>query len=192
MHDLIIRNSLIIDGTGSPPKEGDIAIDRDRIAAIGKISEKGKQEIDGKGAVATPGFIDVHGHSDYFLFLVPTYASKIQQGITTEIGGNCGYAAAPIWGPAAESRQVEYYERYKLKTDWHHLSEYFSRLQGAGISANYTQLIGHNTLRESISGVTDRPLTANEMLQMSSAIEQGFKEGAIGVSTGLIYPPACY
>lgn len=192
MKNLILRNSVILDGTGRAKFEGDIAIQDGLITKIGKIPDKALKEIDLNGAYVTPGFIDVHGHSDYFLFLVPTYASKIQQGITTEVGGNCGYSAAPIWGPAAEAREIEYYERYKLKTDWHHLSEYFSKLRDLKISVNYSHLIGHNTIRESISGVNDKALSANEMLQMTSTINLALKEGAVGVSTGLIYPPACY
>ena len=192
MYNLIFRNSLIVDGTGNPKYEGDIAIEDGLIKKIGKISEKGTREIDLKGAMVAPGFVDVHGHSDYFLFLVPTYASKIQQGITTEIGGNCGYSAAPIWGTAAESREKEYYQRYKLTLNWHHLSEYFSKLRDLKISSNYSQLIGHNTIRESISGINDKALSANEMIQMTTTINYALKEGGIGVSTGLIYPPACY
>lgn len=192
MYSLIFRNSLILDGTGNPGFEADVAIKDGVIAKIGKVSEKGLQEINLKGAMIAPGFIDVHGHSDYFLFLVPTYASKIQQGITTEVGGNCGYSAAPIWGTAAESRQKEYYQQYKLKLNWHHLAEYFTKLRELKISANYSHLIGHNTIRESISGINDKALSANEMIQMTSSINHALKEGGIGVSTGLIYPPACY
>lgn len=192
MFSLVLRNSLIIDGTGNSRFDGDIAIDKGVIVEIGKVSQRGVKEIDLKGAMVSPGFIDVHGHSDYFLFLVPTYASKIQQGITTEVGGNCGYSAAPIWGTAASSRKKEYYERYRLKTDWHYLAEYFAELRDLKISVNYAQLIGHNTIRESISGVTDKKLSTNELTQMTSAINHALKEGAIGVSTGLIYPPACY
>ncbi|MBI3017648.1 MAG: amidohydrolase family protein, partial [Deltaproteobacteria bacterium] len=154
--------------------------------------EKAKKEIQAKNLILCPGFIDIHSHSDYFLLINPTADSKITQGVTTEIGGNCGYAAAPIWGEAKERREEEYQKYYKLKLGWSKLKDYFQRLEKERIALNYGQLIGHNTLRQSAMGSLNRPATPQEIAKMIEGLKEGMKEGAVGLSTGLIYPPACY
>ncbi len=192
MLDLVIKNAVIYDGTGGESFKGSVGISGDKIVVVGNATQDAKKTIDGTGLVLSPGFIDIHSHSDYFLLINPGADSKVTQGVTTEIGGNCGYAAAPIWGEAKKRREAEYFKHYKLKLGWKHLNEYLDRLENKGIGVNYGQLIGHNTLRSSAMGEANRAPTKKELLQMVKAVHEGMSEGAFGVSTGLIYPPACF
>jgi N-acyl-D-aspartate/D-glutamate deacylase len=116
----------------------------------------------------------------------------VLQGVTCEIGGNCGYAAAPIWGPWWEDRASTYREVYGLEHPWRDVGAYFRRLLDPGISINFGLLVGHNTLRGSAMGGADRAATAEEMQAMVAALERGMDEGALGLSTGLVYSPACF
>ena len=187
--DILIRGAQVFDGGGDPPLEADIAIRGDRIVGVGRgvASPSARRVIDARGLAASPGFVDIHGHSDYHLLLTPTAESAVLQGVTCEIGGNCGYAAAPIWGSWWEDRARSYREVYGLDHPWRDVSSYFHRLLDAGISINFGLLIGHNTLRGSAMGGADRSATASEMQAMVGALERGMDEGALGLSTGLVY-----
>ncbi|MCZ7625164.1 MAG: amidohydrolase family protein [Candidatus Methylomirabilis sp.] len=152
----------------------------------------GARVIDANGLTLAPGFIDIHSHSDYHLLLQPTADSAVRQGVTLEIGGNCGYAAAPIWGPWCAERAALYRDLYSLDHTWNGVSAYFSRLEAAGISENFGLLIGHNTLRGSVMGGANRAPSEAELEAMIDGARQGMAEGALGLSTGLIYAPACF
>ncbi len=193
MFDLIIAGASIVDGSGCPPYTGDIGITRGRIVAVGKIpGTQGRRVIQAEGHVASPGFVDVHSHSDYYLFLNPRAESAVRQGVTTEIGGNCGYAAAPIWGEWREERAQTYRELYGLDPEWQGVHEYFGQLAAQGLSINFGLLLGHNTIRGSVMGGAARPPEPAEMAEMIAAVRQGMQQGALGLSTGLIYAPACF
>jgi N-acyl-D-aspartate/D-glutamate deacylase len=192
--DVLIRGALVFDGGGAPPVEGDIAIQGGRIAAVGpNLPAAGARRIiEGQGLAAAPGFVDIHGHSDYNLLLTGTAESAVLQGVTTEIGGNCGYAAAPIWGPWWEDRAKIYRDIYGLDHAWRGVADYFRRLLQGGISINFGLLVGHNTLRGSVLGGVDRAVTGDELQAMVAGLERGMDEGALGLSTGLVYAPACF
>jgi N-acyl-D-aspartate/D-glutamate deacylase len=192
--DIRIRGAQVFDGGGGPPVETDIAIQGDRIVAVGPQATvpSARRILDGRGLAAAPGFVDIHGHSDYHLLLTPTAESAVLQGVTCEIGGNCGYAAAPIWGAWREDRAESYREVYGLDHDWQEVGEYFGRLLQSGISINFGLLVGHNTLRGSVMGGEDRAPTPEELAAMVAAVERGMDAGALGLSTGLIYSPACF
>jgi N-acyl-D-amino-acid deacylase len=192
--DILIRGARVFDGGGGPAVEADIAIEGDRILAVGREvgDAAARRVIDGRGLAASPGFVDIHGHSDYNLLLTPRAESAALQGVTFELGGNCGYAAAPIWGPWLEDRARTYREVYDLDLDWHDVEGYFRRLCRTGFSINFGLLVGHNTLRGSAMGGTDRAPTPEELAAMVEALERGMDAGALGLSTGLVYSPACF
>ena len=192
MFDIIIKNATIIDGSGKEGFAADIGVLDDRISKISKIEESGRQVIDAKGLVVSPGFVDCHSHSDYYLIINPLAESKVRQGVTTEIGGNCGYSAAPVSGEALEERKNAYQKAYNLEHDWQDVKGYFNRLERQRTSVNFALLIGHNTIRASVIGGSSREATEKEMSQMKEMIQQAMKEGAIGISTGLAYGPACF
>ena len=193
-YDILIRGGQVFDGGGDPPVEADIAIAGDRIVAMGRGlgGPEVRRLIDGRGLAASPGFVDIHGHSGYHLLLTPTAESAVLQGVTSEVGGNCGYAAAPIWGSWLEDRARTLREVYNLKLDWQDVEGYFRRLARSGISINFGLLIGHNTLRGSAMGGVDRAPTREELASMTAALERGLDAGALGLSTGLVYSPACF
>lgn len=194
LHDILIRGAQVFNGGGGPPVEADIAIMGDRIVALGPGAgaPRARRVIDGCGLAASPGFVDIHGHSDYHLLLAPTAESAVLQGVTSEVGGNCGYAAAPIWGPWLADRARSLRDVYDLDLDWQDVDGYFRRLLAPGISLNFGLLIGHNTLRGSAMGGADRAPTPDELDAMVTALERGMDAGALGLSTGLVYSPACF
>lgn len=192
MFDIIIKNAAIIDGSGKDGFAADIGISNDRIVKIGRIEESGRQVIDANGLVASPGFVDCHSHSDYYLIINPLAESKIRQGVTTEIGGNCGYSSAPLSGEALEERKNAYKKAYNLEHNWQDVKGYFNRLETQGISLNFALLIGHNTIRASVIGGGSREPKEKEMAQMKEMVQQAMTEGSIGISTGLAYGPACF
>ena len=191
VYDLIIRNGHIIDGAGNPWYAGDIAVSGDRIAAIGELHDAhAKREIDAKGRVVAPGFIDMLGQSEVSLLLDKRSLSKLSQGITTEITGEGG-SIAPQNAKTIEP-QKPFLEHYKLSVDWTTLDGYFRRLEKQGTPLNIGTYVGSAQVREAVIGDDDRAPTPAELEQMKSLVEQAMKDGALGVSSALIYPPNIY
>jgi N-acyl-D-amino-acid deacylase len=186
--DLLIKNGTVLDGTGASALRADVGICGERIAAIGDLAKAdAEQTIDATEQLVCPGFIDVHSHSDAYLLIEPRASSKVFQGITTEVCGNCGASAAPRLGDA------------KLPSDWQDktfpgvwrtVSEYRSLFDQAKPAVNEALLIGHNTLHRGVCGYEPRGATPEELKEMCRALEQALDEGGCGLSTGLIYPPA--
>lgn len=193
MYDILIKDARIVDGTGRDAYSADIGISGDRISKIGQIPEtEGKRLIRADGLLACPGFVDVHSHSDYYLLINPLAESKVRQGVTTEIGGNCGYSAAPINGDALAERKESYKKLFGLDHDWKSLEEYYKKLETQGISLNFGILIGHNTIRASVMGGKDKRPSEKELDGMIRMVHEGMREGGLGLSTGLAYAPACF
>jgi N-acyl-D-amino-acid deacylase len=189
--DLIIRNGHIIDGTGNPWYAADIAVAGDRIAAIGDLREaQAKREIDAKGRIVAPGFIDMLGQSEVSLLLDNRSLSKLSQGITTEITGE-GSSIAPQ-NEKTIAPQKPFLDHYKLSIDWTTLDGYFRRLEKQGTPLNIGTYVGSAQVREAVIGDDDRAPTPAELEQMKSLVEQAMKDGALGVSSALIYPPNIY
>ncbi len=173
MYDLIIKNGKIIDGTGNPFFQADIAVKNGKIERIGTAFEElAEQVIDATGLTVTPGFIDSHSHSDNALLMHPSLIEKAEQGITTSIAGQCGGSAAPT----AEMSAGELLESLKDKE----------------FGSNTVLLIGHGTLRRLVVGVEDRDPTPVELQKMKDLLRDGLEHGAIGLSYGLYYAPGCY
>jgi len=190
-YDLIIRNGHVIDGTGNPWYAADVAINGDRIAAIGDLREvHAKREIDAKGRIVAPGFIDMLGQSEVSLLLDNRSLSKLSQGITTEITGEGG-SIAPQNEKTIEP-QKSFLEHYKLTIDWTTFDGYFRRLEKQGTPLNIGSYVGSAQVREAIIGDGNRAPTPAELDEMKSLVEQAMKEGALGVSSALIYPPNIY
>ncbi|MHC4713150.1 MAG: N-acyl-D-amino-acid deacylase family protein [Planctomycetota bacterium] len=190
-YDLIIRGALVFDGTGEPGRRCDIAVTADRIAALGDFSAAHARDvIDAKGLAAAPGFIDSHSHSDLPALLAPLSESRLHAGVTTEICGNCGYAAGPFGAKGAE----QFLEQYEdLSITWRTQGEYFSRLEEAGSSVNRAFLAGHSNIRRAaMGGDFSRPATTEEAAEMRRLLAHELDSGAIGMSSGLIYPPGCF
>lgn len=192
--DYLIRDGFIIDGTSADasPKIADIAIEGDRIKAIGDLSgADAAQTISIKGLCASPGFIDAHSHSDFTLLADGRAEGKIFQGITTEMNGNCGISAAPLYGHAFEHREKDL-KKLDIKERWNTFSEYFNLLEKKGFAVNFATLVGHGNLRASVVGYSDKPLSVKNMTRMKELLNDAVMSGAKGISTGLIYPPGIF
>jgi N-acyl-D-amino-acid deacylase len=190
-YDLIIRNGRIIDGTGSPWYSGDIAIRDGRIAAIGAVvGGTAETTIDAAGMVVAPGFIDMLGQSELSILVDPRLPSKIFQGITTEVTGEGG-SIAPI-NEALIAADRPGYERYRIMPDWRTLAEYFARLERQKIGINVAHYVGATQVRRLVMGDDDRDPTADELRRMRELVGQAMRDGAVGLSTSLQYPPAPY
>ncbi|MBI4686513.1 MAG: D-aminoacylase [Nitrospirae bacterium] len=192
--DFLIKGGLVIDGlrANSEPKEIDIGIEGDRIRAIGDFSEESaKKVIDARGVCVCPGFIDAHAHSEFTLLADGRAHGKICQGVTTEINGNCGLSAAPLYGEALQQREGDL-EELHINERWNSLQEYFTLLNKKGFAANFATLVGHGNLRASVMGYAAREPSEVEMKKMAELLRTAMQSGAKGLSTGLIYPPGVY
>jgi len=191
--DLVLRNGTILDGTGGPMWQGDLGIVGDTIAAIGSIDPaRGSRVLDASGLHVSPGFIDIHSHSDGSIFAYPTADSRSRQGITTEVTGQCGSSAAPLEGVDADIRRRELEEETGAPVEWTSVASYFDTLEQIGTSVNQAFLLGQGSLRRNVAGLENRLLTDSEMASVVRSIEEGMDEGAFGLSTGLEYTPGVF
>jgi N-acyl-D-amino-acid deacylase len=166
-YDTVIRHGRIVDGTGNPAFFADLAIRDQRIARIGKVTETGKTEIDAQGLIVAPGFIDVHTHADD-IAAMPLAENFVRMGVTTVVVGNCGSSTLDA-------------------------GRFFEELNQAGVCINVATLVGHNDVRrKAMGGSHDRPPSPAEMEAMKALVERAMKEGALGLSTGLIYLPGTF
>src|SRR5712675_1212013 len=190
--DILIRNGLLIDGTGSPGTVADLAVADGRIAAIGRnLAGDATRLIDATGLAVTPGFIDIKTHSDFTLPINPKAESKVRQGVTTEIIGHCGFSVAPVlpgkaqlladylsggapWLPFREVRFPEYLDTFPA------------------VAVNTGMLVGHNTLRLMVMGLEDRAPHPAELAEMIALLGEGLGAGALGMSSGLFTPPGSF
>ena len=190
-YDLLIRNGHIVDGAGNPWFAGDVAVSGERIAAVGDLHDAhAKREIDAQGRIVAPGFIDMLGQSEVSLLLDNRSLSKLSQGITTEITGEGGSIAPQSEKTIAPMKP--FLDHYKLTVDWTTLDGYFKRLEKQGTPLNIGTYVGSAQVREAVIGDDDRAPTAAELEQMTALVEQAMKDGALGVSSALIYPPNIY
>lgn len=190
--DLVVHGGQVLDGTGAPAFPADVGISGGRIAALGRIGpEAGRKAIDATGMHVCPGFIDIHTHSDGGILRYPTADSRVRQGVTTEVTGNCGSSAAPIAGRDAESTRQEMKDE-GVDARWSDVASYLDVLDRTGLAINHALLLGQGTLRANAIGLVDRPLTRDELDAVLHAVEAGLDQGAFGLSTGLEYTPGRY
>jgi len=193
----VLARGLIVDGSGARAYPADVGLEGGRIAALGNLeTAAGVRRIDVTGRVVCPGFIDMHAHSDLSLLVQPTGESKLQQGITTEVNGNCGFSPAPLDDTSAETvrRLHGFFGSYVENLDWQWRSaaDYIRRLETNGLSHNVVLLVGHATLRITSMGMAQRPPTAAELAQMRSLVAEAMQAGYFGMSSGLVTPPSVY
>lgn len=198
MFDVVIRQGTVVDGTGAAAYVADVAVQGERIAAIGDLAQAdARVTIPAQGAIVCPGFIDVHSHSDTYLLIEPDAPSKLSQGITTEINGQCGGSAAPRLGGAKlpsdwSSRMYPSLKQTPVSQPgptWSTLSEYRALFEAVKPAINTIQFVGHNTLRAGVMGYEPRSATADEVAVMQQRLEQALDEGGWGLTTGLLYQP---
>ena len=189
--DLVIRNGRIIDGTGSPWYSSDLGIRDGRIAAIGRLEgAKAKRTVDAGGKVVAPGFIDMLGQSELSILVNPSLPSKVFQGITTEITGEGG-SPAPL-NDAIIAADRTGYDQLKIAPDWRTLAQYYARLERQRIGLNIATYVGATQVRRMVLGDVDKDPTPAELDRMRELVRQAMREGAVGLSTSLQYPPAPY
>jgi N-acyl-D-amino-acid deacylase len=190
-YDIIIRNGHILDGTGNNWFAADVGIRGDRIVAIGKLTKaQASKEIDASGLVVSPGFIDMLGQSETALLIDNRALSKLSQGITSEITGEGGSIAPQDQETLGPLKPMLL--RYHLTVDWSDLAGYFRRLEHDGTPINLGTYVGAAQVREAVLGDEDRAPTPTELDQMKAYVAQAMQQGALGVSTALIYPPGHY
>ncbi|HXR58445.1 MAG TPA: D-aminoacylase [Burkholderiales bacterium] len=190
-YDLILRGATVIDGTRAPRFEADVAVEGDRIARVGSLpGARGKIEIDAKGKIVSPGFIDAHTHDDRLMLSAPEMAPKVSQGVTTVVAGNCGVSLAPL---SLGSRAVPSPLDLMGDASWFRFpsfSSYVAELEKDPAATNCALLVGHTTLRIATMANVDRPASPAEISKMGSLVSEALDAGAIGCSTGLYYEPA--
>jgi N-acyl-D-aspartate/D-glutamate deacylase len=194
--DIVLRNATLYDGTGGPPSPGDLAITGDRILAVGGTfpAETDAAEIDLAGLAVAPGFIDLHTHSDVSLLSDPGCLSAIEQGVTTQAVGLCGFSAAPL---SVESRQGMIEEEPvfafpDVDWNWTTIGGYRDAVAAARPATNVTTFVGHNTLRRLVTSGANRAPTASELGRMRAFVGAAIDEGARGFTTGLSYAPGLF
>ena len=178
MLSTVLTNAAILDGTGRTSYTTDLGIAGDRIALIGNLADRDARErIDCTGKTLAPGFIDVHSHSDELWLQLPRCDGKIAQGVTCEIGGNCGSSAAPL---------------VDFRAEWRSMDEFLGLVERSGVALNVATLVGLGTTRSAVSGDSERRLTPEELDAQARLVREACEQGALGVSSGLIYPPSSY
>lgn len=196
-YDFLIKDALIYDGTSPRGFKGDVAIHGPYIAAVDdNIPEaEAREVIQAEGRVLAPGFIDAHTHSDFNPLIYPGLRHKLLQGVTTEIVGNCGMSAAPILGPHAEHiRSVWAREGVVLpqEMNWRTFQEYREALESAGLDNHMAALVGHGNIRSAVMGFTPAPASQSQIEDMKKLVGEAMKDGAYGISFGLIYLPGTF
>jgi len=191
--DIVIKNGLIIDGSGGPAYKKDIGIIGNTIVAIDDLkSSTADMMIDGEGLVVSPGFIDIHTHTDIQLLVNSKAESKIHQGVTTEVSGNCGDSPFPIRDEDFQDYDERIFEEYGIHIDWRDTDGYLRSLENHKISINHATLTGQGTLRSNVVGNNDVQATPEQINEMKDLLEQSMAEGSFGLSSGLEYAPGSY
>jgi N-acyl-D-amino-acid deacylase len=192
--DLKIAGGSVVDGTGAPGRAADVGIRDDRVVALGDLSrEPAGRTLEARGLTVCPGFIDMHSHSDWRLWANRRAESKVRQGVTTEVVGNCGFSPAPV-SPEFRGEMPGFalFLAPGMDFSWEGVGDYLRRYEAEGVAVNVVQLVGHGTLRVAAMGFARRPPTAREQARMEGLMAEAMGQGAWGLSTGLIYAPGSY
>lgn len=192
MHDLVLRGGRVFDGLGSPAETADVAVAGGRIVAIGQDVGAARRVVDVDGLAVAPGFIDPHAHSDMVALMGEPQPFKLEQGVTTEIVGNCGFSFGPLSADAADEARRSFGE-LAAEADVlpGSLGDHLDRIEAAGPTNNVASLVGHNAVRLSANGM-EPELRPGALGEMERLLHQAFADGAVGLSTGLIYVPGAW
>src|SRR5262247_3612671 len=191
---LLVKNGSLIDGSGAPARAADVAVEGDRIVAVGHgLTGEAARVIDAAGHAVAPGFIDMHSHSDLFYFACPSAESKVRQGVTTEVVGMCSFSQAPL-----RPDQREIVQGWaggigaSLDMRWETFAQYLDALRAIRPSVNVAHFVGHGALRIAALGFEARPAGADDLSSMERLLGEAMDAGAFGFSTGLVYAPSAY
>ena len=191
--DLVVANATVIDGTGAPGLPGWVAVEGDRIAGVGRGDPPAAaRTIDGRGLVVAPGFVDVHNHSDLSPFVLPTMPSTVRQGVTSIVVGNCGSSPFPLssWDEGLSLAYAAPGDR--PRPAWAAWGDYLDAIDEARPAVNVATLVGHGSVRHEVLGDARRPPSDDELARMRTLVREAVADGAVGLSTGLIYVPGIY
>ncbi|MEU7002282.1 D-aminoacylase [Nonomuraea sp. NPDC046570] len=193
--DLLLTGGRLVDGTGAPARDADVAITGGLVSAVGpRLPRDARRVLDVRDRIVCPGFVDVHSHSDLALLSNPEAHSKVRQGVTTEVVGNCGLGVFPLTGDPAAIRAATAFIDLDpaIPWTWHDADGYLKSLAEARPSVNVATLAAHLPLRAGVVGFGDRPATRAELDTMCGLLGDALDAGAAGLSTGLVYAPLCY
>ena len=196
MLDVLIKNGLIVDGSGNPSYHANLGIAGDTIAFLDEDTCTAEKVIDAAGRIVTPGFIDIHTHSDFGILAVPTADNYVMQGVTTTAAGNCGFSLAPVTKKYFKDLQT-YCASFLVKEghyswEWRSFKDFYDLIHNNGTAINLVPFVGHGTLRIAVSGFKDGPCSDKELKAMKNLLSECMEQGAFGMSTGLFYPPGSY
>jgi N-acyl-D-amino-acid deacylase len=191
--DIAIINGTVVDGTGTPGIRADVGVSDDRIVAVGEPAERAGRTIDASGRIVAPGFIDVHAHSDFALLRDPLNPEKVMQGVTTNVIGNCALSPAPVNDTVRMFfGNLLQHVLGTVNIRWNDFAELLHVYETDGVAPNLKSLAGQGTIRMAVMGMDNRPPDAGEMRAMQRHLSAAMEAGAIGVSTGLMYPPGSF
>ena len=191
--DVIIKNGLVLDGLGGAGIKTDIGIKGEKISAIGDLGKASAPvTVDASNLVVAPGFIDIHTHTDKELLINGNGVSKIMQGVTTEISGNCGSSPFPLSEADAAEMSAQLKKEYEIDEKWYDISGFFTALEKHKTSLNYASFTGHGDLRAYVVGKNDVVPDSRQMDEMKHLLEKSMQEGSLGLSSGLEYAPGSY
>lgn len=196
MYDLLITGGRVIDGAGNPWQRADVAIEGERIVAVSPLKgAAAKRVIDARGRFVCPGFVDFHTHSDLQALAYPRQEMKTRQGVTTEVIGHDGLGLAPVTSETAAQLRAQLAgwngDPPEVDWDWSTITEYLDRFDRR-VATNKAMLVPHGTVRLAVMGMENRAPTEDELERMLALVDQGMREGAVGLSTGLSYAPAMF
>ncbi|MFQ6614008.1 MAG: amidohydrolase family protein [Fidelibacterota bacterium] len=190
---VLIRNGLVYDGSGAAPQRLDLGLVRDKIVALGRFPNATADLVLEAGDLAvTPGFIDIHTHTDVELMANPKGESKIRQGVTTEVSGNCGSSPFPLTPGGVDDLDTYYMRHYGIHVTWENLQGFYDRFDRHSPGMNYATFTGQGDLRGAVVGQNDVPPTADQMKAMQRLLAESMEQGSLGLSTGLEYAPGSY
>ena len=191
--DLVVAGGAVYDGSGGPPVEGDIGVAGGAIRETGRIRlSRAKTVVDARGLAVSPGFIDVHDHTDTALLVNPRAESAVRQGVTTLVSGQCGGSPFPLTAEAAAGMSERLAKEYGLTAGWTDIRGFLARIEAAGAALNYSTFVGNGTVRAAAVGYDDRPASPAELERMKALVAEAMAGGALGLSSGLEYTPSSF